>query len=97
VQVTKWWGLLWPWSRHVFGSVQFDKVTLRQEQRQLGSRRKPKLITEYPVRFEGEKRLLVRGDLPKDKARALAREIADYLDLPLESTLPEETEKDKAQ
>ncbi len=95
--MTKWWGLLWPWSCHVFGLVQFDKVTLRQEQRQLGSRRKPKLITEYPVRFEGEKRLLVRGDLPKDKARALAREIADYLDLPLESTLPEETEKDKAQ
>lgn len=93
----KWWGLLWPWSRHVFGLGQFDKVTLRQEPRQLGSRRKPKLITEYPVRLEGEKRLLVRGDLPEDKARALAREIADYLDLPLESTLPEETEEDKAQ
>ena len=49
------------------------------------------------MRGEGEKRVLVRGDLPEDKARALAREIADYLDLPLESTLPEETEKDKAQ
>ncbi|MDB4698962.1 hypothetical protein OAF45_02350 [Candidatus Latescibacteria bacterium] len=97
VRVTKWWGLLWPWSRHVFGLGQFDKVTLRQEPRQLGSRRKPKLITEYPVRLEGEKRLPVRVDLPEDKARALAREIADYLDLPLESTLPEETEGDKAQ
>ncbi len=95
-QVTKWWGLLWPWSRHVFDLSIFDKVTLRQEPRQLGSRKKPKLITEYPVRLEGEKRLPVRVDLSEDKARALARQIADYLDLPLESTVAEETKEDEA-
>ena len=91
-QVVKWWGLLWPWSRHSFDLHQFDKVTLRQEPRQLGSRRRPKLITEYPVRLEGEKRLLVRLDLPEDKARQLASEVAEYLQWPLESTVPEDRE-----
>ena len=37
--VIKWWGLLWPWSRHVFDLSLFDKVMLRQEAKQLGSRR----------------------------------------------------------
>ena len=78
-----------------FGSIWQSDVAAGAATTRLAAQ--AQLITEYPVRFEGEKRLLVRGDLPEDKARALAREIADYLDLPLESTLPEETEKDKAQ
>ena len=47
------------------------------------------------MRLEGEKRLPVQVDLPEDKARALARQVADYLDLPLEITVAEETEKDE--
>ena len=93
--VTKWWSLLWPWSRHVFDLSLFDKVMLRQEAKQLGSRRRPKVVTEYPVRLEGEKRLVVRLDLPEDKARALAEGLDEYLGLHVLSTLTEKREGDE--
>jgi hypothetical protein len=89
-RVEKWWGLLWPWSRRVFPLSLFDKVTLRQEPMTSGSRRKPKISSIYPVRLEGEKRLDLRVEKRADKARALAGEVALYLDLTLESTVPEE-------
>ena len=68
---------------------------LRQEAKQLGSRRRPKVVTEYPVRLEGEKRLVVRLDLPEDKARALAEGLDEYLGLPVVSTLTEKREGDE--
>jgi len=96
-EVVKWWGLLWPWSRHVFALSLFDKVTLRQEPKTGGSRRKPRVETLYPVRLEGEKRLDLRVDLPMARARVLAGEVSQYLDLPLVSTVPEEREETKAE
>jgi len=93
--VIKWWGLLWPWSRHVFDLSLFDKVTLGQEPKRLGSRRRPKVVTEYPVRLEGEKRLAVRLDLTEDKPRALAEDLAEYLQLPVVSALPEKREEEQ--
>jgi len=61
----------------------------------LGSRRRPKVVTEYPVRLEGEKRLAVRLDLTEDKARALAEDLAEYLQLPVVSALPEKREEEQ--
>ena len=47
------------------------------------------------MRLEGEKRLVVRLDLPEDKARALAEGLAEYLGLPVVSTLTEKREGDE--
>lgn len=96
-QVVKWWGLLWPWSRHAFPLGLFDKVTLRQEPREQVSRRNVKVYPYYPVRLEGEKRLDVRVDFPEEKARALAENLAHYLDLPLISTVPDKREEEEVE
>ena len=96
-EVVKWWGILWPWSRRVFALSLFDKVTLRQEPKTGGSQRKPRVETIYPVRIEGEKRLDLRVDLPVDKARTLATEMAQYLDLSLVSTVADKKEEAEAE